>query len=264
MPNGPLLARLLHKLEGHSPLEESDRRAIIALPMTLRTLDPASYLVREGDEPIYCCVILSGFAYRHKITGEGARQIIALHIPGEFIDLQNSFLEISDHNVQALTRCEVGFVPREAVQAISEAFPNVGRAFWTDTLIDASVFREWTVNVGRRTSITRIAHLLCEFALRLEAAGLSEHDRYELPMTQEQLADAVGLTPVHVNRVLKELGRLGLIERHRRAVVIPDWEKLREVGDFNARYLHLDQASAMRGGAAPERARLEPIGGRLI
>jgi CRP-like cAMP-binding protein len=122
---------------------------------------------------------------------------------------------------------------------------QLARAMWADTLIDASIFREWVVNVGRRTSIARIAHLLCEFALRMKHAGLSSDGVYELPMTQEQLADAVGLTAVHVNRVLKELGRLGLIVRERRSITIPDWEKLRNIGDFNARYLHLDQAQQL-------------------
>jgi CRP-like cAMP-binding protein len=107
-------------------------------------------------------------------------------------------------------------------------------------LIDASIFREWVVNVGRRDSRARVAHLLCEFSLRLEAAGLARNHRYELPMTQEQLADAVGLTAVHVNRVLKQLGEDGLITRDRRTITIEDWQRLRDVGDFNERYLHHD------------------------
>jgi CRP-like cAMP-binding protein len=111
---------------------------------------------------------------------------------------------------------------------------------WIDTLIDASIFREWVVNVGRRNSRARVAHLLCEFSLRMEAAGLASNHHYELPMTQEQLADAVGLTSVHVNRVLKQLGEEGLISRDRRSIVIEDWKRLRETGDFNERYLHHD------------------------
>jgi CRP-like cAMP-binding protein len=250
LPAANPLDNLVRKLERHSPLDAADRRAILEMPYSPRRLDPGAYLVREGDRPEYCCVILSGFAYRHKVTGEGERQILAIHMPGEFVDLQNSFLDISDHNVQALTRAEIGFVPRPAVRDLSEAFPNVGRAFWTDTLIDSSIFREWVVNVGRRSAISRIAHLLCEFALRLEAAGLAHDGTYELPMTQEQLADAAGLTPVHVNRVLRELDKRGLISRERRAVTIPDWSKLRDIGDFTARYLHLDQAVAAAPSAA--------------
>jgi CRP-like cAMP-binding protein len=213
----------------------------------LRTLDSATYLVREGEQPDYCAALVVGFAFRHKVTGDGARQIMSIHMAGDMVDLQNSFLDVSDHNVQTLTRAEVAFIPRLAIREVAVKFPAVGRAMWTDTLIDASIFREWVMNVGRRDALSRIAHLLCEFAMRLEAAGLAEANSYELPMTQEQLADAVGLTPVHVNRVLKELERLGLIHRRKRAVSIPDWQRLRQAGDFSARYLHFGQGDTDAG-----------------
>lgn len=242
MSDHPFVQLVIEKLENHSGLNQGDRTALAGLPFQIRSLDPGQYLVREGDRSEYCSVMVSGFSYRHKVTGEGGRQIVSVHMPGEFIDLHNLFLETSDHNVQALTRSEVAFVPFAALREAAEQHVGLGRALWTSTLVDASIVREWTMNVGRRDSLTRIAHLLCEFALRLEQSGLPGTNGYELPMTQEQLADAVGLTPVHVNRVLKELSRLGLIERDRRAVSIPDWGRLREIGDFNARYLYLDQA----------------------
>jgi CRP-like cAMP-binding protein len=235
------LERVLRRLETRGPLQDADRKAIRALPFAYRTLDAGAYLVREGEPPEQCALLLSGFAYRHKVTGEGGRQIMSVHMAGEFLDLQNSFLAVADHNVQMLTRCEVALVPVPAIQKLAEQHPLIGRAMWIDTLIDAAIFREWIVNVGRRDSTTRIAHLLCEFALRLEAAGLARDHRYELPMTQEQLADAVGLTPVHVNRVLKELGRMGLIDRNKRAVTIVNWNRLREAGDFSSRYLHFEE-----------------------
>jgi CRP-like cAMP-binding protein len=238
VPQG--IERVVRRLETRGPLEDEDRAALRALPFTARTLEPAGYLVREGEPPEMCALLLSGFAYRHKVTGEGERQIMAVHMRGEFLDLQNSFLEVADHNVQALTRCEVGAVPVTALRQLAYDRPKVGRAMWIETLIDAAIFREWIVNVGRRDSISRISHLLCEFALRLEAAGLAQDHRYEMPMTQEQIADCTGLTPVHVNRVLKELGRLGLIERDKRAVAILEWDRLKHIGDFNTRYLHLE------------------------
>jgi CRP-like cAMP-binding protein len=210
------------------------------LPTTFRTLEPATYMIREGEPADSCILLLTGFAYRHKVTGEGARQILSVHMSGEFLDLQNCLLGVADHNVQALTRCEIATVPANALRRLAEERPVVGRAMWIDTLIDSAIFREWIVNVGRRDSITRIAHLLCEFALRLEEAGLSADHVYELPMTQEQLADATGLTPVHVNRVLKELGRRGLIERQKRAINIVDWDQLQQIGDFSSRYLHME------------------------
>ena len=234
------IERVLRRLEARGPLSEEDRAAVLGLPFTPRTLEPAAYLVREGEVPENCAILLSGFAYRHKVTGEGERQIMSIHMPGEFLDLQNSLLEVADHNVQALTRCEVATVSVAALLKLAHEHPKVGRAMWIETLIDAAIFREWIVNVGRRDSISRISHLLCEFALRLEAAGLASDHRYEMPMTQEQIADCTGLTPVHVNRVLKELGRMGLIEREKRAVSIVQWDRLMQIGDFNTRYLHLE------------------------
>ncbi len=230
---------LIRKLETHSNLSEEDRDAIRELPHKMRTLEASRYIVREGDEPVRCSVLVDGFAFRQKLTGDGSRQIIAIHIPGEALDFQNLFLDVSDHNVQMLTRGEVADVPVAAFQDIAESRPAVGRAIMMATLIDAAIFREWVLNIGRRDSRSRIAHLLCEFAVRLEAQGLATDHCYELPMTQEQLADATGLTAVHVNRVLKSLQADGLIERNRRSVSFPNWKQMRDVADFNQRYLHL-------------------------
>jgi CRP-like cAMP-binding protein len=234
------IERVLRRLETRGALTDDDREAVRTLPLTYRTLEPGAYIVREGEPPEMCALLLRGFAYRHKVTGEGHRQIMSVHMSGEFLDLQNSFLEVADHNVQALTRCEIAAVPVPALRRLAETHPQVGRAMWIETLIDSAIFREWIVNVGRRDSLSRISHLLCEIALRLEAAGLAQDRRYEMPMTQEQIADCTGLTPVHVNRVLKELGRLGVIDREKRSVSILDWDRLQHIGDFNTRYLHME------------------------
>lgn len=234
---------MLRKLERRAPLDDADREAVLSLPYRLQTVEPAIYLVREGERLQRSAVILSGFAFRHKLTVEGARQIVSVHIPGDFVDLEAALLNVADHNVQALTRCELAFIPRGAIRELILAHPRVATAMWVDTLIDSSIFREWVVNVGRRDARSRIAHLLCEFARRLEVAGLAEEYGYDLPMTQEQLADATGLTAVHVNRVLMALVREGLIERHKRHLRIPEWEALRRVAGFSEVYLHLDQAA---------------------
>src|SRR5437868_7065362 len=128
---------------------------------------------------------------------------MSIHMKGDVVDLQNSLLRRSDHNVQALTNIDVAFMPVNAIQDLAFERPNVGKAMWYETLVDASIFREWTLNVGRRRGRERAAHLLCEFALRLRVAGLGTQLHYELPMTQEQLADALGMTSVHVSRTLK-------------------------------------------------------------
>ena len=231
---------LVRNLELRTRLSAEDRDAVMALPYTLRTLEPSSYTIREADPPEACAVLLSGFAYRQKLTGDGARQIVALHIPGDALDFQNLFLDVSDHSVQMLTRAEVAFVPRGDLQALARSRSGVGHAILVKILVEASVFREWVLNVGRRDSRARLAHLLCELAVRLDAEGLAQEYGYELPMTQEQLADAVGLTPVHVNRTLKALEAEGLITRTRRNISFPNWQQMRRVGDFNQRYLHLE------------------------
>jgi CRP-like cAMP-binding protein len=242
---GNPLNMLVRKLEQHTLLSTSDRDAILALPYNLRTLEASTYMVREGDLPLHCGVIVSGFAYRQKLTGEGQRQIISIHIPGEAVDFQNLFLDVADHSVQMLTRGDVAMVARKDFQDLVDTRPGIGHAILVSILVEASIFREWVLNVGRRDARSRLAHVLCEFAVRLHAQGLAEEYGYELPMTQEQLADALGLTPVHVNRVLKALAADGLITRNRRVVRFPDWDKMRHVADFNQRYLHLESQGVL-------------------
>jgi CRP-like cAMP-binding protein len=234
------LELLVRNLQLRSHLPKKDRDAVLGLPFTLRTLEPATYTVREADPPEFCTVLVSGFAYRQKLTGDGARQIIAIHIPGDALDFQNLFLDISDHSIQMLTRGEVAFVPRSAMQDLARSRAAVGHAILVKILVEASIFREWVLNVGRRNSRSRLAHVLCELGVRLEAEGLADEYGYELPMTQEQLADALGLTPVHVNRTLKTLEAEGLIQRTKRNISFPDWNRLRTIADFNQRYLHLE------------------------
>ncbi len=237
-PQAPL-APMLRKLEYSGPLSENDREAVLALPHTLKSIEPQGYIVREGDKPSHACLLRSGYVYRHKIVADGARQICSIHMAGDIVDLQNSLLGTADHNVQALTRSEVALIPREAVRAIAFERPAVGMAMWFDTLVDGSIFREWIANVGRRDARTRLAHLLCEFSLRLEAAGLGKHDDYTLPMTQEQLGDCTGLTAVHVNRTLRGLDDDGIIRRTSRSVTVENWKRLAAEGDFRSAYLHM-------------------------
>ena len=239
MSQDSALEPMLRKLSYHFPLDQADERALLALPHKVKELDPHHYIVREREQAVDCCLMLSGFSIRHKIVAAGARQIIAIHMKGDMVDLQNSILGVADHSVQMLTRGKVTMIPRNAVQDLALQHPRIGMAMWKDTLVDGSIFREWIANVGRRDAPTRLAHVLCEFALRLKSAGLGETNRYELPMTQEQLADATGLTSVHVNRTLQALERQNLISRTQRSVQIDDWQRLADAGDFDPTYLHL-------------------------
>lgn len=239
----PVLKRMVRKLELRAPLQDADREALGALTFKKRTFEAGSYIVREGAVATECAVILDGFAFRQKLNVEGGRQICSVHIPGDFVDLEGSLLKVADHSVQALTRCDIAAIPVSEIVALVDSHPRVGRALWIDTLIDGSIYREWIMNVGRRSARQRLGHLLCEFAKRLKVADLGDESGYGLPMTQEQLADATGLTSVHVNRSLKSLEAMGLIVRDRRFVGIPDWKKMCDESGFNERYLHLDQAA---------------------
>ena len=242
MPHRSPLAPMLRKLEYWGPIHPSDRDALLALPFTLRTVEPRHHIVREGDTAKHACVIRSGFAFRHKVLGNGGRQILAIHMTGDFVDLQNSLLGYADHNVQTLTTTEIALIPREELVRLAFERPAIGLALWKDTLVDGSIFREWIANVGRRDARTRLAHLLCEFALRLEATGAGKLTSWELPMTQEHLGDCTGLTSVHINRTLKGLERDDLISRCSRSVTIEDWKSLARAGDFDSSYLHLGEA----------------------
>jgi len=247
----PILQPMVNKLRLWQDLDGDDASALLALPHVVRTLKAGQLVAWDGDKPQHCCLLLSGFAFRHKIAGSGARQILSLHLRGDVLDLHNALLRIADHNVQMLTAGEVAMIPFEAIHELAAARLRVAAAFWYETLVDGSIFREWIVNVGRRDARTRIAHLLCELALRQEVAGLGDRLSYEMPMTQEQLSDAVGLTPVHVNRMLMNLGNDGLIHRSLRSITVMDWDALAKVGDFEPRYLHLDG----RGAATADLAR---------
>jgi len=238
--NSSTLQPLVEKLAYRTRLSATDRAAIMGLPFTVRTMERAKFIVRERERPTHSCVMLSGYSIRSKLTATGERQIVAIHMKGEVVDLQNSLLQVADHSVQMLTPGKVAFIPREEVVQLTMKRSQVAHAMWIDTLVDASIFREWITNIGRRDARSRVAHILCEFAVRLRIAGLGEETRYELPMTQEQLADATGLTSVHINRTLKGLEGEGLIERpNPRAIWIGDWRRLAEAGDFDTNYLHL-------------------------
>ena len=147
-------------------------------------------------------------------------------------------LERADHSVMATTDACLAWVPAKAIRGVLTAHPAINTALWRETLIDGSIFREWVLNVGRRDSKTRIAHMLCEFVTRMEAAGLGIPDQFELPMTQNDIADATGLTPVHVNRMLQELEQDGVILRKVRHFRISDWQRMQQVADFDPAYLH--------------------------
>jgi CRP-like cAMP-binding protein len=237
-PGFPLLA---DKLSASLPRDADHHAALAALPHVIRTLRAGEFVVREEDQPHHGFLLLSGFTVRHKVLSNGARQILALHMSGDLIDLHQAVPTRADHNIQALSAASLAFVPLEAIRELAERHPAIGQAMWQETLIDAATSREWMLNIGRRDARTRTAHLLCEVGTRLRAAGLGERDHFTLPFTQEQMADAMALTNVHVSRMFATLTAAGLIERHNRQLTILDFGRLATVGDFDPRYLRLER-----------------------
>jgi CRP-like cAMP-binding protein len=240
------LAPVIRKLESILKLTDEERSAVLRLPIQVAALKADQDIVREGDVPSRCFAVLEGFACTFKLTGQGKRQILAFHIPGDIPDLQSLHVDVLDFSIGTITPCTVAFIQHVALHALCERQPRIAAAFWRETLIDASIFREWVTNVGRRQAYARLAHLLCEQVVRLTAVGLAQDHRCSLPMTQTELADATGMTTVHVNRTLQELRGNGLIELRGSSLQVLDWDRLREAGDFDPRYLHLKR----RGAAA--------------
>src|SRR4051794_22578460 len=235
---------LVRKLESILVLSEDEKDVLRTVSGTIKTVGPRQDLVREGDRPHECCLVLEGFVYRYKLTEEGKRQIFSFHIPGDIPDLQSLHIDVMDHSLASLTATKAMFIPHETVCDLMRRCPRIGDAFWRDTLIDAAVFREWIMNLGRREAYGRIAHLLCEFYVRLRAVGLTNRDVCEMPFTQAELADATGLSAVHVNRTLQELRGKGLITLRAGSLTVLDWERLKEAGEFDPAYLHMKKAAA--------------------
>lgn len=239
MTNGHPLNPLIGKVRRLATLEPDDHRALLDLPFEIGRVRADRELVREGTVPKNCCLLVEGFAFRSKLEKKGNRQIVSFHIAGDLLDIQHLFLERADHDVHALTEATVAWIPMPELRSLVLHRPRLAAAFWRDALVDASVFREWILNVGRRDAQTRIAHMICEFAARCSAAGLGSPQQLHLPFTQQEIADATGLTPVHVNRMLRLLTERGLIQRDGRTMAIADWDAFRRLADFDSGYLHL-------------------------
>jgi CRP-like cAMP-binding protein len=240
-----MLAPFFGRLAQHSHVSSANIAKLSALPWDKLTVEPHATIVREGEIPQFCYVLLQGWTVRQKITGEGARQILALQHAGDALDLQHLMLNRADHNVQTLSNSAVvARVSRVALWKLLLGSPELAFALWRDSLIDASIAREWVVNVGRRRGRTRVAHLLCEIAVRQQGAERGAPSRIHMPLTQEQLGDAAGLTPVHTNRVLRVLDQSGAVSRNRDQVQIEDWDQMVTIADFDPTYLHMECAPA--------------------
>jgi CRP-like cAMP-binding protein len=235
-----IIEPFLKRLRLSAEIDAQDEGAIRDLPITVRSVSGGEPIVLIGDRPSMCCLVIDGFVLRSKVAGHGGRQILAFHQPGDIPDLQSLFLHVLDHDVSTLGNAVLGFIPHAPLKKLIRARPNVAQALWRDTLTDAAIFREWICNVGQREAASRLAHLVLELYVRLKAIGRTDGLSFHFPATQTVIAEALGISGVHVNRVFQQLRGEGLLEFDRGKITIADEARLRELADFDPLYLHLD------------------------
>jgi CRP-like cAMP-binding protein len=239
MPWSGIIEPLLLKLTRRDILSGEEQGILRKLAVE-PTLVPRQHdLVREGDRPNHSTLLVSGFAARYKVLEDGSRQITALHVAGDFVDLHSLLLKPMDHGVVTLSQCQVMKVPHQQLRLITEQQPHLSRLLWLNTLIDAAIHREWLVAMGRRTALSHTAHLLCEVYSLLEIVRRGANREFDFPVTQTELGDVLGLSTVHVNRVVQELRAKELISWKGTRVRILDWDTLAKIAEFNPTYLQL-------------------------
>jgi CRP-like cAMP-binding protein len=250
---------LVRRLRLDSVLSDEGVSAIGSLPFHIKDFPARTAISREHDRPSQSCLIVSGLVCRAKVTDGGARQILSFHIPGDVPDLQSLHLEVMDHDLIALSDTRVAFIPHQELRRIARERPDIAEALWRETLIDASIFREWIVNVGRRDATQRMMHLLYEVGFRMKAMGLGDIGSFRMPITQIDLSDALGLSPVHVNRVLQSLRKEGLLDFKGSTVTIKDVNRVAAMSDFDPLYLHQGNGGERCPGILPDAEQNEPL-----
>lgn len=232
---------LLLYLEERDRLSPEEREIILAMSARERRFEAKADIVKEGAVPSESCLMLSGYSVRYHILEDGRRQISAIHLPGDFVDLHSLLLKQMDHGVAALTDCRVALVPHRLLRDITENQPHLARMLWLSTLIDAAIHRRWLVTAGRLTATGQLSHLLCEIWTRLEVVKLTDADSFDFPISQMELGDTLGLSTVHVNRTIRELRERNLVQWQGGRMTILDKEGLRRTAQFEPAYLNLQQ-----------------------
>ena len=228
----------LRRRDEVSPAEEAVLRGLIG---DVRKYAADQVIIKAGVELHESLLVLEGWLARARDLAEGQRQMTEIHLPGDFADLHSFTLKRLEHNVVSLTPCTIAAVPHQRLQEMTEKHPHLTRLSWFSTNLDAAIHREWAVSLGRRPALARTAHLFCELYIRLEIIGRTNGNSYEFPLTQAELAECLGLTPVHINRTLQELRSRKLIELEQRQVTLLDLPKLKEVAEFDPAYLYLER-----------------------
>jgi CRP-like cAMP-binding protein len=236
-----LIERHLKKLRARDTISAEEERVVRGLISHTITVPADRTFVRAGQELKESTLLLDGWMARVKDLPTGERQIAELHVAGDFMDLHGFTLKHLDHDVVSISPSIVGVAPHERVREMTEKYPHLTRIYWFSTNLDAAIQREWTLSLGRRAALSRMAHLFCELYVRLEIAGLAANNRYAFPLTQVELAECLGLTPVHVNRTLQELRRVNLIEVRDWHVEILDMQGLIGVAQFDPAYLYVEK-----------------------
>ncbi|MGN8545336.1 Crp/Fnr family transcriptional regulator [Bradyrhizobium sp. CCBAU 53421] len=225
---------VIRKLRLHSELPDADVAALRSIVAPVKIYPEDSVIIREGEPSTQCCVILSGFAYRSKVSEQGKRQILSFHIAGDMPDLHGLPLKRMDHDLTTLSEAQLGFINHDSLERILITRPALARALWRETLLDAALFRQWIVNLGTRSASGRLAYLIAELRQRLGAMGMVANEQFNFPVTQSKLADALGLSVVHVNRVLQAFRSQGILDLKRSVVTLGDLEKIVELGGFDS------------------------------
>lgn len=229
---------LSRKLQNFAPLSSEDRRLLAEVTSQSRRVRARTDIIAEGQRADDVHLVLEGFACRYKISPDGKRHIMAYLVSGDLCDVHVFILKAMDHSIGTLSDCRIVDIPQDQILAMLER-PAIARALWWSALVDEATLREWLVNIGGRPGEQRLAHLLCELLMRLQTVGLVNGNSYELPITQAELGETLGLTLVHVNRVLQRLRERGLITLRNKRLVISDAQALKQFGEFNPNYLHL-------------------------
>lgn len=233
------IAPLIEKMARRDLITASEREALSALLGPTRTIPAGKPLVEPGDRPTFSTFLVSGFCARFSLTPDGGRQLTEINLAGDFVDLHSLLMRQMDHGVIALADCVIAPAAHDDLRRLSEDHPHLTRLLWLETVVDGAIHRQWLVTMGQQDAASRLAHLMCELYRRSEAAGLARDLKFALPMTQADLGDVLGLTQVHVNRVLMELRRQGLVTWRGGQVSIGDWDALARFGHFDPAYLRL-------------------------
>lgn len=234
-----MLESLYLNLGQHDALSEEEK-ALLAGAMALEKYVAAGEdIVSEGTRPTCSTLIVDGLAARYKVLEDGGRQFTSLQVSGDFVDLHAFLLKTMDHGIIALSPCHVLAAEHAKLRTITEQAPHLTRLLWLDTLVDGAIHREWIVAMGRRSKISHLAHLLCELFVRLQVVRKTRDMSFHLPLSQAELADVLGLSVVHMNRVIGTLRRMNVINWTSHMITILDWERLVGIAEFDPTYLSM-------------------------